>query len=350
MSSAGVGAAYTIDAVSLRAQPVDAVGMLAHARSLQTQAMQHFDPAQGARCASEAALLFVLLGHPDDARALFDFALARQPASERLYDRTVTELRFAQLPQFAGQLAESESLFAELVARCRDEPRLHPLLDFALQHLGKVLFDRGDYVCALDCFREALALREAKDDRQLTASTQLAITAATARLAATISVRSLVHSDMPMLRDWLCRPHVSRWWGEPVSRAAVERDYLPLTDEASAMRGYIASLDERPIGFVQSYLVRGCGDGWWEQQETDPGARGIDQFIAHSEDLGRGLGSAMIRAFVERLFLDATVSKLQADPAPDNERAIRSCARAGFVMQGEVMTPDGVALLMVRRR
>jgi RimJ/RimL family protein N-acetyltransferase len=58
----------------------------------------------------------------------------------------------------------------------------------------------------------------------------------------------------------------------------------------------------------------------------------------------------MIRGFVERLFLDATVSKVQADPAPDNERAIRSYVRAGFVAQGEVMTPDGLALLMVRRR
>jgi len=349
MSSACTGAAYTIEAVSLRAQPVDAVAMLAHARSLQTQAMQHTDRAQGARCASEAALLFVLLDHHDDARELFYFALARQPASERLYDRTVTQLRFAQLLQFAGQLAESESLLANLVARCRGEPSLHPLLDFALQHLGKVLFDQGEYGRALDRFREAMALREAKGDRELIASTQLAIAAATARHAATISFRSLLRADMPMLHDWLCRPHVSRWWERPASAATVERDYLPLTDEASATRGYIASLDGRPIGFVQSYVVRGCGDGWWEQ-ESDPGARGIDQFLAHSEDLGRGLGSAMIRAFVERLFLDAAVSKVQADPAPENERAIRSYARAGFVAQGEVMTADGVALLMVRRR
>src|SRR5215471_16931495 len=149
--------------------------MLAHARSLQTQAMRHSDLAQGARCASEAALLFVLLEHHDVARELFDFALARQPASERVYDRTVTELRHAQLLQLAGQLAESEALFADLVARCRGEPTLHPLLDFALQHLGKVLFDQEEYERALARFQEALALREAKGDRELIASTQLAV-------------------------------------------------------------------------------------------------------------------------------------------------------------------------------
>jgi RimJ/RimL family protein N-acetyltransferase len=48
--------------------------------------------------------------------------------------------------------------------------------------------------------------------------------------------------------------------------------------------------------------------------------------------------------------MDLEVSKVQADPVPDNGRAIRSFARAGFVPQAEVMTPDRLALLMVRRR
>jgi RimJ/RimL family protein N-acetyltransferase len=38
---------------------------------------------------------------------------------------------------------------------------------------------------------------------------------------------------------------------------------------------------------------------------------------------------------------------VQADPSPENERAIRSYIRAGFQPQGEVKTPDGPALLMV---
>lgn len=108
-------------------------------------------------------------------------------------------------------------------------------------------------------------------------------------------------------------------------------------------------LGSRPIGFVQSYVVKGAGDGWWED-ETDPGARGIDLFLADSADLGRGFGSAMIAAFVERLFADPAVSKVQTDPAPDNARAIRSYGNAGFVPQGEVETPDGPALLMLRTR
>lgn len=164
-----------------------------------------------------------------------------------------------------------------------------------------------------------------------------------------ITFRPLVPADLPMLREWLCRPHVSRWWGEGPSQEEVDEEYLPLIDPGSSTRAYIAMLDDQPLGFIQSYVVLGSGDGWWEQ-ETDPGARGIDQLLANVEQLGQGLGSAMVRAFVEMLFLDPAVTKVQTDPSPDNERAIRSYVRAGFQAVGEVDTPDGRALVMVQRR
>ena len=165
--------------------------------------------------------------------------------------------------------------------------------------------------------------------------------------AATIVFRPLTAADLPLLYEWLRRPHVSRWWGRPESPLEVEEAYLPLIEPASTTRCYVALLDQRPIGFIQSYVVAGAGEGWWED-ETDPGARGIDQFLAEAQDLGRGLGRRMIEAFVDRLFLDPTVTKVQTDPAPDNERAIGCYLQAGFVPLHDVTTPDGPALLMVR--
>lgn len=164
-----------------------------------------------------------------------------------------------------------------------------------------------------------------------------------------ISFRPLAASDFTMLHEWLHRPHVSQWWGDPGTYAQVEQDYLLHTTIASTTRGYIALLENKPIGFIQSYVVMGSGDGWWEQ-ETDPGARGIDQFLANREQLGRGLGSAMIHTFVDRLFQDPAVTKVQTDPSPQNDRAIRCYQRVGFVAVGGVNTPDGLALLMVKER
>lgn len=152
-----------------------------------------------------------------------------------------------------------------------------------------------------------------------------------------------------MFHAWLQRPHVAEWWHEPITLAEVERDYLPVAMNESSTRAYIAVLAGEPIGFIQSYVALGSDEGWWEQ-ETDPGTRGIDQFLANAEQLGRGLGSSMVKAFVEQLFQDPAITKVQTDPSPKNERAIRSYRRSGFVVHGEVATPDGPALLMLQYR
>lgn len=48
--------------------------------------------------------------------------------------------------------------------------------------------------------------------------------------------------------------------------------------------------------------------------------------------------------------MDPAVTQVQTDPSPDNVRAIRSYQRAGFVIEAEIITPDGPALLMLRHR
>jgi RimJ/RimL family protein N-acetyltransferase len=164
--------------------------------------------------------------------------------------------------------------------------------------------------------------------------------------------RPLVEADLTMLADWLARPHVVQWWGgddAALDVQGVRRKYLPRMAMDSPAQSHIALLDHQPIGFIQSYVVMGSGEGWWES-ETDPGARGIDQFLAHEHQLGQGLGTRMIRAFVAQLFSDSAVSKVQTDPHPSNTRAIACYRKCGFRTIGQIVTPDGPALLMVQDR
>jgi RimJ/RimL family protein N-acetyltransferase len=58
----------------------------------------------------------------------------------------------------------------------------------------------------------------------------------------------------------------------------------------------------------------------------------------------------MVRAFLERLFTDPAVTRIQTDPSPDNARAIRCYQKAGFRAVRAVDTPDGPALLMLCER
>ena len=163
-----------------------------------------------------------------------------------------------------------------------------------------------------------------------------------------VRFRPLRDDDLPMLVEWLSRPHVAAWWGPAGTIDQLRADYL-LDDGPHATRAFVAALDGAPIGFVQRYVVMGAGGGWWED-ETDPGAHGIDGFLADGRSLGHGLGRSMVAAFVAALFDDPAVTVVQADPDPRNERAIRCYAAAGFRPVGIVTTPEGPALLMRSRR
>lgn len=161
-----------------------------------------------------------------------------------------------------------------------------------------------------------------------------------------VEFRALETADLPMLHEWLSRPHVVQWWTPTPTRAEVDTEYGAIIDGTDPTRVWIAQLDGEPIGYIQSYRpVDTHGDGWW-LDEHDEGVRGIDQFLADSTQLGQGIGTAMVRAFVEKLFEDPRVTRIQTDPSPANGRAIRCYEKAGFRAVREIDTPDGAALLM----
>lgn len=78
--------------------------------------------------------------------------------------------------------------------------------------------------------------------------------------------------------------------------------------------------------------------------------RGIDQSLADPARLGRGLGTQLVTALVERLFADPAVSRIQTDASPANLRAIRCDEKAGFRRRRNIVAPDGPAVYMVRER
>lgn len=164
--------------------------------------------------------------------------------------------------------------------------------------------------------------------------------------ARAIHFRPLTDADLFLLHTWINRAHVAEWWDAPVTFDDVVAEYGAGQRDEARVRAFIAHDSTQPIGFIQSYVALGAGDGWWED-ETDPGVRGIDQFLADPHTLNQGLGTAMVRTFLMQLFADPQVTRIQTDPTPDNARAIRCYEKAGFRRAGDVNTPDGLALLMV---
>lgn len=161
--------------------------------------------------------------------------------------------------------------------------------------------------------------------------------------------RPLAEQDLPLLHEWLNRPHMLEWWSGEQSLEDVRQKYLPRIAEADDARPFLALLDGRPVGYVQWYSVSEGRDDWWPDR-PGPGVLGIDQFLADGDRLGRGLGTAMVRQFTARLFADPEIREIRVDPRPDNARAVRCYEKVGFRTVGPITTPDGPALMMVLDR
>jgi aminoglycoside 6'-N-acetyltransferase len=154
--------------------------------------------------------------------------------------------------------------------------------------------------------------------------------------------RPLAPDGLPLLRRWLALPHVLEWWGDPQEQYALVRGDLDHPD----MDQFIVAVDDRPFAYLQCYALGTWNEGFGTQP---PGTRGIDQFIGEPDMIGRGHGSGFIRQFTDAR-LASGLPRIVTDPDPDNGRAIRAYAKAGFQSDRMVDTPDGLALLMVRDR
>jgi aminoglycoside 6'-N-acetyltransferase len=156
----------------------------------------------------------------------------------------------------------------------------------------------------------------------------------------TYTLRPVSADDLPMLRRWLESPEAVRWWGEP------EEQYALLEEDVSnpLMRMRIVSHDGRPFAYVQDYDV-----GSWPQAHLarlPKGTRAVDTFIGEEDMVGAGHGSAFLR-LVARALIGEGAPCVAIDPDPENRRARRAYARAGFVEEELVQTPEGPAVLMV---
>jgi aminoglycoside 6'-N-acetyltransferase len=143
-----------------------------------------------------------------------------------------------------------------------------------------------------------------------------------------IEFRPLTEADLGLVRDWLGREHVARWWSEPVEqeiagcRAGIEgsapTDY------------YLVALGGRPIGLVQTYRASDYPE-WDEIVQVGPGVAGVDLLIGEPDLIGRGHGPRILDAFASRIvFADPDVHAVVATVEEPNRRSWRAFEKAGF--------------------
>jgi aminoglycoside 6'-N-acetyltransferase len=165
--------------------------------------------------------------------------------------------------------------------------------------------------------------------------------------------RRLVDEDLPMMHRWLNEPGIVRWWeGDDVSWEAVVREYGSGSTEP--VEHWIAIHDGRALGWIQCYSVLDSPDEAvpWFALGISRDAAGIDYLVGDPADRGRGLGSAMIAAFVADVVFahHPTWSQACAAPHTDNVASWRALEKAGFRFVGMVGDRTGPGRLMALAR
>lgn len=147
-------------------------------------------------------------------------------------------------------------------------------------------------------------------------------------------------ADKPMLRAWLSQPHAQAWWGEPDHEIRLIYD----GEKTGESSGYIAHLDGAPFAYIQSWPsdrqpAEAVAKEPWVAKQA-PGTLGVDITIGQHDLLGKGLGSACVRAFCQKLFLEGA-PRIIIDPDAANTRAVRAYEKAGFARFDQFTNADG---------
>jgi len=160
---------------------------------------------------------------------------------------------------------------------------------------------------------------------------------------AELRFRPMTEADLPLVREWLLRPHVRRWWddgSEPDFPEGSIRERRMAIRSEDPTEHFIVELDARPIGDIQSYRTTDHPDYIAEIGIDEP-AIGIDVYIGEPELIGRGLGPELIRRFLR----DVAFPRYQVDlaligPTRSNAAAIRAYEKAGYRFRKVYDEPD----------
>ncbi|MFJ3219580.1 tetratricopeptide repeat protein [Kitasatospora sp. NPDC086801] len=173
------------------------------------------------------------LGNYDDARTFLRQSLDLAATLSNTHAVVATGLNLGDAHRYAGDLRDADALYRSALGTARQQ---HPeLVDYALQHTGKALMERGDLAGAQAHLQEALRLRIAKGDTELVESTQAALDRMELLLAKAAA------SPAPGLtpRDWS-----SRWTSWLQSRTTTRtparwaEDFPALRDATRALTAH----------------------------------------------------------------------------------------------------------------
>ncbi|MEO1702937.1 MAG: GNAT family N-acetyltransferase [Pseudomonadota bacterium] len=152
---------------------------------------------------------------------------------------------------------------------------------------------------------------------------------------------------LSLINSWMALPHWREWWGDP----EVELGYIKnMLEGHDPTKPFLFLLDQEPAGYIQYWRVKDAKAPPWNVMspwvmDIDETTIGVDLSIGPANQLSKGLGTAVLAAFV-MLLRNEGFTKIIIDPDVRNKRAIRAYEKAGFIPIRTAKEQDGSVLLM----
>ncbi len=141
-----------------------------------------------------------------------------------------------------------------------------------------------------------------------------------------VVLRQLTDEDIPLMKKWLYVPHVAAWYHDPLDwLAEIEKR----KNEFSFLHHFIIETEKRAIGFCQLYEYYHSGEEWHGNIAVD-GTYSIDYLIGDTKYLGKGLGTATIKALTAKIKVQSNAKRIIVQPEPENKASCNTLLSCGF--------------------
>ncbi|AUG78656.1 hypothetical protein CFP65_3879 [Kitasatospora sp. MMS16-BH015] len=184
----------------LRMVPTDRAELTAAVHRLREELSTDPDPDRTRVLTRWIGIAQMSLGDYGEAHTFLRRSLELAISSGNVRAVVATELNFGDAHRYAGDVETAETFYRSALDTARG--KCPELLDFALQHFGKHLMERGDLAGARTHLQESLRLRIGKGNTELVESTQAALDRVDALIGSASASASAVAAPGEWSRRW----------------------------------------------------------------------------------------------------------------------------------------------------
>lgn len=141
-----------------------------------------------------------------------------------------------------------------------------------------------------------------------------------------VALLPFASSNLALLKSWLARGHVSRWYPEP------DENLQWAASPPSGGDHALIATNEIIVGYLRWQVVDRKTLDSVGLTEIPSGAVDIDILLGEYQHVGQGVGPAALDALVLRLSADPELSVAGLTSAADNIHAHSAFEKAGFRM------------------